>query len=119
MATRSNIGIELSNGEVEFIYCHWDGYIENNGKILYNHYNDLSKIEELIDLGAISSLEPDIEDIVDYASKGEPHKVWVGKTRNDAFENEYCYIWVAEEERWIVKWGGGPWVSLEEALKNL
>jgi hypothetical protein len=44
MATRSRIGIELEDGVIESIYCHWDGYPENNGKILLEHYQDPNKI---------------------------------------------------------------------------
>lgn len=55
MSTRSRIGI-YENGEVKSIYCHWDGYIEHNGCILYNHYRTPEKIKELIALGDISIL---------------------------------------------------------------
>jgi hypothetical protein len=65
MATRSRIGIELTdkNGEriVKSIYCHWDGYPEGVGKILMEHYQDRDKVEKLIKLGAISFLEASIE----------------------------------------------------------
>jgi hypothetical protein len=37
------------------IYCHWDGHIETNGKILFENYNR-EKTEQLIALGNISSL---------------------------------------------------------------
>ena len=40
MATRSRIAIEKENGTVESIYCHWDGYPENNGRILVENYTD-------------------------------------------------------------------------------
>lgn len=56
MSTRSNIGIKRTNGGIDVIYCHSDGYIEWNGLKLYRHYNDINKIEELIGLGDISSL---------------------------------------------------------------
>lgn len=56
MGTRSNIGIQHPDGSYDVIYCHWDGYPSNNGKILYEHYQDLNKIKKLIALGDISSL---------------------------------------------------------------
>lgn len=56
MGTRSRIGIERMDGTIESIYCHWDGYWDWNGKILYESYQDLNKINELIALGNISSL---------------------------------------------------------------
>jgi hypothetical protein len=56
MATRSRIGIELSNGQIYSIYCHWDGYPSYNGEILKKHYKTREKVMELIMLGDISSL---------------------------------------------------------------
>ena len=56
MATRSTIALEYADGTVEQVYCHWDGYLENNGEILFKHYADPFKLRDLIDLGDISSL---------------------------------------------------------------
>lgn len=61
MATRSRIAIENENGTINSIYCHWDGYIENNGVLLYENYSDRTKLQELIDLGDISSLAENIK----------------------------------------------------------
>jgi hypothetical protein len=55
MATRSRIGIELSDGSVLSAYHHWDGYPEWLGRILNTHYNAKSLAEELIDGGDMSS----------------------------------------------------------------
>jgi hypothetical protein len=60
MATRSTIAIEYADGTVDQIYCHWDGYLDNNGVILRDHYSDPFKLQQLIDLGDISSLGPEI-----------------------------------------------------------
>lgn len=60
MATRSTIALEFADGTVGQIYCHWDGYLSNNGKILFEHYQDPFKVRELIDLGDVSSLGPEI-----------------------------------------------------------
>jgi hypothetical protein len=60
MATRSTIALEFADGTVQQVYCHWDGYLEHNGKILKEHYSDPFKLRDLIDLGSISSLQQDI-----------------------------------------------------------
>lgn len=60
MATRSTIAMEFADGTVQQIYCHWDGYLSNNGQILLQHYSDPFKVRELIDGGAVSSLRPEI-----------------------------------------------------------
>jgi len=55
MATRSRIGIELSDGSVLSAYHHWDGYPEWLGRILTTHYNSKDKVSALIDGGDMSS----------------------------------------------------------------
>ncbi len=55
MATRSRIGIELSDGSILSAYHHWDGYPSWLGRILETHYNTKDKVEELIDGGDMSS----------------------------------------------------------------
>jgi hypothetical protein len=56
MSTRSRIGLELTDGSVISIYCHFDGYPEFNGVKLVEHFNSYEKAAELIDLGDISCL---------------------------------------------------------------
>lgn len=60
MGTRSTIALECADGTVGQIYCHWDGYLEHNGQILFNHYQDPFKVRDLIDLGDMSALESEI-----------------------------------------------------------
>ena len=55
MATRSRIGIELSDGSVLSAYHHWDGYPSWLGRILETHYNSKELAAELIDGGDMSS----------------------------------------------------------------
>lgn len=60
MATRSTISIELNDGTVKTVYCHWDGYLSHNGYILLKHYSNTEKLLELIELGDLSVLGQDI-----------------------------------------------------------
>ncbi len=60
MGTRSTIALEFADGSVAQVYCHWDGYLSHNGKILLNHYMDPFKVRDLIDLGDLSSLGAEI-----------------------------------------------------------
>jgi hypothetical protein len=58
MGTRSFIGV--MHGDVcKIVYCHWDGYLEHNGKILFENY-DSPKANHLVSLGNLSSLGPNI-----------------------------------------------------------
>lgn len=56
MSTRSTISIVNSDGTVDSVYCHFDGYKEGVGKTLLENYTERTKVKELISLGAMSSL---------------------------------------------------------------
>ena len=60
MATRSRIGMVQLDGSVISIYSHCGGYVSENGATLLTHYTDAEKVKELISLGDISSLAPNI-----------------------------------------------------------
>jgi len=56
MGTLSMIGRYNEDGSVTAVYCHWDGYVAHNGKILDEHYTTDEKIQDLISLGDLSGL---------------------------------------------------------------
>ena len=56
MGTRSTIAIQNADGTVTGIYCHWDGYLSHNGRILQENYTTEAQVRELIALGDLSSL---------------------------------------------------------------
>ena len=58
MGTRSTIALEYADGTVEQVYCHWDGYLAYNGKMLLEYYSNPFILRDLIDLGDLSSLKP-------------------------------------------------------------
>jgi len=58
MGTRSVIGV-YHGGNAKAVYCHWDGYLDHNGRILLDHY-DSPRANELVALGDLSSLRPEI-----------------------------------------------------------
>ena len=58
MGTRSRIGV-MHGDKVKSIYCHWDGYLDFNGRILQEHY-DSAKANHLVALGDLSSLRANI-----------------------------------------------------------
>lgn len=101
MSTRSHIGVRNTDGTVDYIYCHWDGYPENNGKILVNHYQDMDKVNELMKLGDLSSLDMTPEDCVAYGRDRGEKNVSVGTTTFTDFirhcgEAEYLYLFDGE-----------------------
>ena len=60
MATRSTIALEFADGTIGQVYCHWDGYLAHNGKMLQEYYSNPFILRDLIDLGSLSSLHPQI-----------------------------------------------------------
>ena len=63
MGTRSMIAIQNPySKDIRAVYCHWDGYLEHNGSLLHKHYASSSKVNNLIALGDLSSLRPEIGD---------------------------------------------------------
>ncbi len=59
MGTRSRIGV-MHGDKVKSVYCHWDGYLEHNGRILLEHY-DSAKANHLVALGDLSSLDKNVD----------------------------------------------------------
>jgi hypothetical protein len=124
MSTRSNIGILGSNGTIRSIYCHWDGYPAHNGRILLEHFKDEDKINQLIELGSLSSLgcevnpDPEHKHSFEQPQKGVTvaylrdrgdevsnyNKINVFFNQKTYFENknwiEYAYLW--DGEKWLV-----------------
>lgn len=82
MATRSTIALEFADGTVQQVYCHWDGYLEHNGEILFHHYVDPFKTRDLIDQGDISSLGTVV---------GEKHSFSCLDSELDSVEYERLY----------------------------
>ena len=56
MGTRSRIGIALGLNKIVSVYCHYDGYVEHNGRKLLEFYNTADAVHDLINGGDMSSL---------------------------------------------------------------
>lgn len=66
MATRSLIGMVTPDGGVTYIYCHSDSYPTHNGALLHEHYQQREKIQQLMELGDLSSLGEQIGEKHDF-----------------------------------------------------
>jgi hypothetical protein len=120
MATRSRIAIEKQDGTVTSIYCHWDGYTSGVGKMLEKWYTTQAKVEALIELGDISSLDMTPTSTVAYhRDRGEDFSQFEHKDVEDFFSGnyqEYGYLFT-KDGHWLVA-NGGPVVELQLALKE-
>jgi hypothetical protein len=109
MGTRSTIALEYADGSVGQVYCHWDGYLSNNGKILLNNYADPFKVRELLDNGDMSSLDTSVDGCSFYKERGEvcPQNMYkdFAEYRKEAQFEEYNYI-LRRDGNWYVEFYG-------------
>jgi len=126
MGTRSTIALEFADGTVEQVYCHWDGYLEHNGRILAEHYMDPFKVKELVALGGFSSLSETVKATAEtaYTQRGEDLTIEKFKDFADYVANhqyeEYEYILrnVDGQATWFVSFYAceGGYVTLAQAF---
>jgi hypothetical protein len=134
MSTRSGIGIEFDAGSVAGVYCHYDGYPEGVGKILDEHYRDRSKVESLVCLGSISSLDQKIGEKHPFNDRSGGWTTFYGRDRGESGTGprsyvsreefraglrgsgiEFFYLLSAKGD-WQVSLPFGRWRSLSEVL---
>jgi hypothetical protein len=137
MATRSTIAVKHEDGTVSQIYCHWDGYLSHNGKLLVEHYNSLLAAEFLVSKGALVVLAPRVTPnpelgihTFDVAQNGvcvyygrdrgekdtEPHRYSSVSEYLDKFQGE-DYNYYFNGESWEVTYGETDFILVEEAMK--
>jgi hypothetical protein len=126
MGTRSTIALEFADGTVEQVYCHWDGYLEHNGKILAEHYMNPFKVKQLLALGGFSSLQETVEETAEQAYTQRGESCDINKFANfteyraDCQQEEYDYILrnVNGVATWFVRSYAtdGIWITLAEAF---
>jgi hypothetical protein len=130
MATRSMIG--LSDGKaIVAIYCHYDGYPQHVGRILFENYDSVDKVQELLKLGNLSSLGKEIGEKQDFNNPTD--RDWClayGRDRGERNQEaksfhslfyaanhfDHCdYFYVFEDNRWqFMRNGNKNLIPLEE-----
>jgi hypothetical protein len=84
MATRSYIGIRNTDASVDYIYCHFDGYPEHNGAILTEHYSNINRVNELLNLGDLSVLGKFIGEKQDFDKRVVGNCLAYGRDRGES-----------------------------------
>ncbi len=136
MGTRSAIGV-MHGDKAKVVYCHWDGYLDHNGRILLNHYDSV-KANYLVALGGLSSLRKHIGDQHDFDGDEGRENDWCdfyGRDRGeegnefkvcfsdaemfDAFQ--WCeYFYIMKDGVWYVSEGAdAEWKLLADAIADL
>ena len=137
MGTRSTIAVVHEDGTVSQIYCHYDGYLSHNGKLLVENYNSLLAAEFLISKGALSVLAervtPDRDRIHSFEVAQNGVCVYYGRDRgetdcepkvfdtvSDYFlygqQEEYNYLFACDEWMYQLKVNDPGMHSVSEAL---
>lgn len=97
MSTRSNIAIKKEDGSVVSIYCHWDGYESHHMPILKEHYNTVEKVEALIALGNLSSLDNSIECPENHSIDNDIEGYCVFYDRDKGEDKQEAIVWDSKE----------------------
>jgi len=119
MATRSRIAIEKHDGTVNSIYCHFDGYVSNNGVLLHENYNDALVLEKLIKLGDISELGNTSKTTVAYhRDRGDTKTSKQFKNVATLFaKSEESYIYcLTKASTWMMKEADGKVCELRQSI---
>ena len=131
MSTNSSVTVKQGD-TFKVIYCHWDGYPSNNGKLLLDHYNSQEGADSLVNLGNLSSLQKSV-DCPEGHSFGSPMDdctIFYGRDRGDEDQEareynesegvpddelqEYNYFW--NGEKWLINGYEHKSVELTEEL---
>ena len=65
MGTSSMIANYNEDGTVTATYCHYDGYLSYNGRLLFEAYNTPEKAKAVANAGYISGLKEDLQTSLD------------------------------------------------------
>ena len=122
MSTRSRIGILHADGTTETIYCHSDGYPDQQMPLLTGHYETAEKVQALLALGDISYLAeriaPDADEPHSFNEPADGVTVAYHRDRNermhpaqrhgsidalkaDNWDVSYFYLFDAENGAWL------------------
>lgn len=102
MSTRSRIAVELNDGTVKSVYCHWDGYPAGVGNDLLNRdFGSTDEVEDFLDEGNRSTVDESYYDRGEEKDNPIVHKN-VETYLDEAFDwEEYAYLYNKDGE-WTV-----------------
>jgi hypothetical protein len=131
MSTNSTINILNEDGTVDSIYCHWDGYLENNGKLLQEFYNTEAKVRELLAPGDLSTLGTTVGSKHDFEDRGVTSCKYYGRDRGesnvemqtlgsvDMIKNCQEFNYLFRDGSWTVNIRtSNLWIGLRRAITN-
>ena len=122
MSTRSFIcKYDTDKKAYRAIYCHFDGYVEGVGAMLDANYDTESKVDALLDLGDISSLESTVEETRKNAYKNSQPRYLTHITDNEEVTNsdiEFVYLYVSKGLWQVYMVDSQTWDYVPDLLKD-
>ena len=118
MSTRSYIGVRNTDASVDYIYCHFDGYPEHNGVILRDHYSNINRVNELLNLGDLSVLGAELGEKQDFDGDGGFDRVkgWClsygrdrGESNVDKKNSGYDELITSQDVDYVYVFDGDYW----------
>jgi hypothetical protein len=107
MGTRSSIAVKHGT-RIKAVYCHWDGYLEHNGRVLLENYTS-TKANNLVALGDISSLREQIGEKHPFDTRyeeGTEEATWTTFYGRDRSEEGTEFRSFATEDEWVSYYEG-------------
>lgn len=99
------------------IYCHWDGYPSHVGKMLHEHYSELSKVDQMLAFGDASSINESLEASVFFGrDKNETANVSAEAMSLGDMVGEVPYIYLFDGVRWQATKDGDRFLDIPEAI---
>lgn len=123
MSTRARIGLLQSDGLVCSIYTHYDGYPSHHGPILLDHYNTVERVQALLALGALSALNANLGEKVDFNKPAKDQCISYSRDLNEVEAESYTaplggffqacdgcdYIYLARVNQGELEWIAAPY----------
>ena len=126
MSTRSMIAIK-EGMEYRAIYCHSDGYPSHVGSVLLKNYTSMTKIQDLIALGALSALDEEIGTKHEFDKRHLKECTAYHRDRDDAGPNVEVYTSEQElidsfkesiDREWLYVWKHSQWYVMGSRVND-
>lgn len=119
MSTRSFIcKYDTDKKAYRAIYCHFDEYVKGVGAMLDANYDTESKVDALLDLGDISSLESTVEETRKNAYKNSKPR-YLAHIDEEVLNSdiEFVYLYISKGLWQVYKVNSQSWGYLPDLLK--
>lgn len=115
MSTHCLICRKNADKSYDYIYCHWDGYLDYAGDMLLKHYNTKERVDSLIALGDLSSIGKKLNPTTDSHSFTNPEPdvcVAYGRDRHeDNTGPHHCDTIDLDAEAYVYLYEDGEWYT--------